>query len=91
MSPIRAKPERSGDAKPRVLKFRTAGLPKRVFASFCPDLLLQDKALTFGNEVSAFFVLTVGEKTVSSINCGRKKWVKKWGTQCQRLLVLQFF
>jgi hypothetical protein len=31
-------------------------LPKRVFASFCPDLLLQDKALTFGNEVSAFFV-----------------------------------
>jgi len=28
-SPIKANLEKSGDAKPRVLKFRTAGLPKR--------------------------------------------------------------
>ena len=32
LSTEKAKPEKSGDAKPRVLKFRTAGLPKRVFA-----------------------------------------------------------
>jgi hypothetical protein len=70
MSLIRAKPERSGDAKPRVLKFRTAGLPKRVFASFCPDYPPQYKALTFGNEVSAFFV---SPESISIL----KKYVKQ--------------
>ncbi len=57
LSTERAKPEKSGDAKPRVLNFRTAGLPKwmQCISSNLADTV--EKGAHLGNGVGVFQLL----------------------------------